>query len=258
MATITGKELTEKVAGTVPAKVTIHNLLQGINVKQRIEEILKERSGAFTTSVIQLVNASPQLQSCDPNTVLGACLTAATLDLPINPQLGFAAIVPYGTKAQFQPMWRAFFQLALRTGRYKSIVVKEIYEDELKSYNAITEEIEFTAQEEHKMRSQDNGKVIGYYAMYRLISGFEKFVYMTKDEMTKHGKRYSKSFNNADGKWKTDFDAMGMKTVLKRLLSRYGMLSVEMQKLIETDQAVVGSDGKVDYVDSTNDEILLG
>jgi recombination protein RecT len=182
---------------------------------------------------------------------------AASLDLPINTNLQFAHLVPYRRSAngpkvcQFQMGWRGFVQLAIRTGQYKTMHVTEVYKDELKSWNALTGEIEFTPQNEWKLREKGKpADIIGYVAFLKLMNGFEKYFYMTRQQCEAHGRRYSKSYST--GQWTKDFDAMAKKTVIKLLLSKFGIMSIDMQKAIESDQAVIHEDGSLDYVDAQN------
>lgn len=241
---------------------TIKGLLSDVNVKKRFEELLGKKAAGFMSSLISVTNGNSQLQKADPNTIVAAGAIAAALDLPVDPNLGFAYIVPYNTKkklpdgtdtwvnqAQFQIGYKGYIQLAMRTGQYKTINASEVYEGEIKSINRFTGEIEFGEQ------TSDN--VVGYIAFFRLLNGFEKYLYMTKDEIEKHGKAFSKSFNKENGLWKKDFHAMAIKTVIKRLLSKYGILSIEMQTSLQADQAIVreNADGDTtyDYVDGTID-----
>jgi recombination protein RecT len=189
-------------------------------------------------------------------TIISAAAVAASLDLPVNPSLGFAHIVPYKDNkegrviAQFQLGWRGFNQLAMRSGQYKTMNVTQVYEGELIKYNRITGDMEFN------LEGKTSDVVVGYVAYFKLLNGFEKYWYMTKEEAQKHGKRYSKSYES--GQWTKDFDAMAKKTVIKMLLSKFGILSIEMQKAIETDQAVIKEDGTPEYIDSNNSADELG
>lgn len=233
---------------------TIKGLLSSLDVKKRFEEILGDKAPGFMSSIINVVNGNTDLKECDPNTVLGSAAVAASLDLPIDPNLGFAYIIPYNVrqgsgfvkKAQFQLGYKGFVQLAMRTGQYKTISATELYEGELKSYNRITGEIEFG--------EPTSDKVVGFIAYFRLLNGFEKYLYMSNEAMTEHASKYSKTFKMQNGRWQQDFNAMAIKTVLKRLLSKYGMLSIQMQSALTTDQAVVNSDDTglntdIDYAD---------
>ncbi len=170
---------------------------------------------------------------------------AATLNLPINQNLGFAYIVPYGKAAQFQLGYKGLIQLAQRTGQYKAINATEVYENQFKSFNSLTEELDCD------FSILGEGKVVGFAAYFKLVNGFEKTTYWAVEKVQAHAKKYSKAFNSSSSPWKSDFNAMGKKTVLKLMLGTYGILSVEMQKGIESDQAVIkNEDGtELEYVD---------
>lgn len=193
-------------------------------------------------------------------------MIAATLDLPINQSLGFAAIVPYKSNATFQIMVKGLVQLAIRTGVYETINATEVYEGEIVNYDRVTGN--FVLDESRKT----SDKIVGYVAYFKLMSGFNKYLYMTTDQVRAHAKKFSKSYGNPNAPWSTMFDAMAIKTVLKLLLSKYGILSVEMrkqgeaiqedglQKAIEYDQAIVAEspDGekKVDYPDNPENDAI--
>lgn len=248
-------QLAKRANAPVSEGTTIKSLLAKDNVKRRFEEILGQKAAGFMSSVINVVNGNTNLKECDPNSVLASAAVAASLDLPIDPNLGFAYIVPYKQKgvpkAQFQIGYKGFIQLAMRTGQYKTMNATEVYEGEIKSHNRITGELEFDFE------GRKSDKVIGYVAYFRLINGFEKYWYMTREEVDQHAKRYSQTYKRGFGKWTEDFDAMALKTVLKLLLSKYGILSIEMQTSLKADQAVINtndndasSDFSYDYIDT--------
>lgn len=219
------------------------------SVKAKFNELLGKKASGFITSVLQVVSTNQLLQNATPESIYNCAAIAATLDLPINSSLGFAWIVPYKGQAQFQMGWKGFVQLANRTGQYKSINVIEVYENQFKSFNRLTEELDadFTLQ--------PSGKVVGYVAYFKLINGFEKTSYWSMDDVINHAKRFSKTYSSTNSVWKTDFDAMAKKTVLKNTLSKWGILSIEMQTATITDQAVIKDHETmdVDYVDTGRD-----
>lgn len=237
-----------KVAG-------IKQLLDMDVYKKRINEIMGKKAAPFMASIVNVSNL-PSLKDSDPNSIISSAIVAATLDLPIDQNLGFAYIVPYNTKegkkAQFQMGYRGYIQLAMRTGQYKTINAIEIYKGEIKRVNRLTGEIEFNDDED----LIDRDTVVGYMAYFKLLNGFEKTLYMTKEKMERHAKKYSQSYSSQkkwvvdSSLWSTDFDGMAIKTVIKRLLSKYGILSVEMQNAISNDQAVMNNEGKPEYVDN--------
>ncbi len=225
-------------------------------VKTRITEIIGEkRAPQFIASVIQAASANELLKDAEPSSVFNAAATAAILDLPINNNLGFAYIVPYKKRqsngtftsvAQFQMGYKGFIQLAQRSGQFKTISATRVYEGQIAEQNPLT-------GYKFDWDNKTSETVIGYAAYFALINGFEKVIFMSTAELNEHGKKFSKTFKN--GLWKNDFEAMAIKTVIKLLLSKYAPLSIDMQKAVTFDQAVLGDNGAVDYVDNEADEI---
>lgn len=251
-------------------------LLGEESVKKRFQDVLGKKAPQFMASIVNVVSASPQLKSCEANSIMAAAFVAASFDLPIDSNLGFAALVPYNKSfkdkdgrwqkkklAQFQMMYKGFIQLAIRTGQYEKMNCSEVYEDEILSYNPITGECEFVTDftQTHQRENGETDKIVGYYGWFRLVSGFTKELYMSKNECLNHAKKYSQSFrydlndNKQDSKWSTDFDAMAKKTVIKLLLSKWGILSVEMQRAITDDQKTFDEDGNGEYGDNQPDAI---
>lgn len=236
---------------------TPRQLFEKPEVKERFQNILGKKSAGFIVSVINCINDNVNLQNADHNSILFAAANAATLDLPVNSNLGFAYIIPYNKKqsdgtykqmAQFQMGYKGFIQLAQRSGQFKTISASPIYEGQLVEENPLTGfKFDFTKKE--------SDKVLGYAGYFQLINGFEKTIYMTTQELKTHGGKFSKTFKF--GLWNTDFDAMAQKTVIKLLLSKYAPLSIEMMKASVTDQAVLNDwdGGSVDYVD--NDDVKI-
>lgn len=232
-----------------PVVNTVESLLKSPNIRSRFEEMLKDKAPGFISSIISAVTTNGNLKACHPMSVIASAAIAASLDLPINSNLGYAHIVPYSGRAQFQMGWRGYVQLAMRSREYKNLHATEVYDDELKFWNALTGEFEFTEPSTWKQRNEgQREKIVGYMAFFKLLNGFEKYVYMTKAQAAAHGKRYSKSYTS--GPWKTDFDSMALKTVTKSLLGKWGILSIDMQKAIESDQAVVNPDNSLEYADA--------
>lgn len=235
-------------ADDVKRGVSLSGLLERVDVKKRFGEMLGNRAAGFMSSIIACTNNNKQLKEADPMTVISAAAMAATLDLPINPALGFAHIVPYKngkdgtTKAQFQMGWKGFVQLAQRSRQYQTINADVVYEGELKTHNKLTGEMEYDVD------GRKSDKVVGYFAYFRLINGFEKALFMKTEDVEKHGKRYSKSFAYPGSVWKTNFDAMALKTVVKMLISKWGPMSVDMQRAITADQGTVINDGGKDGI----------
>lgn len=223
-----------------PQGYTIKQLLSAENVKKRFEETLGKKAPQFMASIINLVNSDTNLQKCDQMSVISSAMVAASLDLPIDKNLGYAWVVPYGTKAQFQLGYKGYIQLALRTGQYRNINVIEVYEGELIKWDRLTEEIEL----DFEQRKSD--KIIGYVGYFELLNGFRKTVYWPKEDIERHRKRFSKS----DFGWKNDYDAMAKKTVIRNLLSKWGILSIEMQ------QAYIEDVSEGETIENTKDEII--
>ena len=211
-------------------------------IRQKFAEVLGEKSKGFLASVMQVAN-SPALKNADPATVINAAMMAATLDLPINNNLGFAYIVPFKTEAQFQMGYKGFIQLAQRSGQFSRIAATPVYQGQLVSADPLLGyEFDWTVEPE--------GEPIGYVAFFKLLNGFTADLYMSKKKVEEHAKRYSQTYKRGFGVWKDNFEAMALKTVLKLLLSKQAPLSIEMQKAIELDQGVIDEEGNASYIDN--------
>lgn len=236
------------------------NILANENMKKKFTEILGKKAPAFMGSILSLYNSDTKFQNVDGYSVINAALLAATLDLPINKEFGFAWIIPYGKQAQFQVGYKGYVQLALRTGQYKNLNVIEVYEGQLKSYNALTEEMDLEVLD--SVYEIGSKKIVGYAFYMKLLNGFEKTIYWPVELVRSHAQRFSKTYKN--GPWQTDFDAMAKKTVLKNSLTKWGILSVEMQRAIEIDQSAIEkpinnlddiSSESLNYLDNPESEI---
>jgi recombination protein RecT len=240
---------------TTTVKNPVQNFIKNESVQKMINDRLQKRAGQFTTSLLSLVNANAKIAECTPTTVVQAALTAAAMDLPINQNLGFAYIVPYRNhgvmEAQFQMGWKGFVQLAQRSGKFQTINTTEVRENEVQTRDRMTGELEFNWNGDDAARNKL--PIVGYLAYFKLLNGFSKSLYMTKAEVENHAGRYSQAYKAGfSSPWKSDFDLMAQKTVLKLLLSKFAPLSTEMQEAIESDQSV--NDGeKRRYID--NDEL---
>lgn len=210
-------------------------------VQNQLKSALSENSGAFTASIIDLFTGEKNLQDCDPKQVIMQAMKAAVLKLPINKSLGFAWIVAYKGVPQFQIGYKGLIQLAMRTGQYRFINAAPVYEGEYKTSNKLTGEFDLSG-------TPKSETVVGYFAYIELLNGFSKTLFMTKEKVTAHAQKYSKSFGNANAPWKTEFDAMAIKTVLRLLLTHYGYLSVEMANAIETDTDQDAADKVMDEI----------
>ena len=235
-------------------ELTISEYINQPSIIQNIQDTLKDRSDQFVTSLISLVKTDAKLANADRKSLLSACLVAASMDLPINQNLGFAFIIPYfdgktkTTLAQFQMGYKGFVQLALRSNTFHRINVTDVKEGELLGEDKRTGELKFNWLPDGPER--DGKKTVGFLAYFKLLNGFEKDLFMTTEELKKHGVRFSQTFKRGFGLWKDDFDAMAKKTVLKLLLSRFAPMTTQMAKAQEADQAVVNLDGQVDYPDN--------
>lgn len=243
MATTTGIELKKNNITAQKEAKTVKGMLETPAFKKKFEEMLGKKAAGFISSIIAVTNSSNNLMKADPATVIGAAAQAAMLDLPINQSLGFAYIVPYKGAAQFQLGYKGYIQLAQRSGQYVDIGAKTVYEGELEYENRLLDKFRFGE------RTSD--KVIGYLAYFRLTNGFEKMLYMTIDEAQAHAKKYSQNYKGGTDKWGlADFNVMAEKTVLKRLLSKYGPLSIEsiqMSQALANDGGVISMNNDGDF-----------
>lgn len=263
-------------------KESIVSFLSKDAVRTQIDKVVGESvSQSFITAIVSAVQSNPALKECTNNSILNAALFGETLHLSPLPQFGYYYIVPYGNnklkckEAQFQMGYKGYIQLASRTGYYKRINAVPIKNGELISYDPLTEEIELRLIEDEEVR--ESAKTIGYYAYFEYLNGFRKAMYWGKEKMLKHADRYSKAFsrNATSGRypkvsyedyengnynkndewlyssfWYKDFDSMACKTLLRQLLSKWGMMSTEMRNAYEKDMSVLRDNGEADYVDS--------
>ena len=229
-------------------KLPLAQLIKTGAIKDRFAQLLGHRSNIFATSIINATKDNPQLQKAEPLSIIQCALVAASLNLEVDKNLGQAWIVPYGQKAQFQIGWKGWVQLALRSGQFSKINVQNVYEGQLKEFNPFTEEIEL----DHTAKTSD--EVVGYFAYFKLVYGYTKSLYWSKEEVEKHGARFSKTFGSKYGVWKTDFDAMARKTVLKNILSNWAPLDVNMQHAAKSDSRVINDAQSMDV--DTSDEIF--
>ena len=229
----------------------ISTFLKKDSIISEIQKVLGRKADSFVTSALTAINQNDMLKDAEKTTVYTALLNSAAMDLPIDPNLGFAYLVPFKnrkkgiTECQFQMGWKGYVQLAQRTNQYKTMASTPIYEGQIVSINPMTGfEFDFSVQK--------TGKPIGYAAYFLLINGFEKTLYMSMSEINEHARQYSQSFKQSYGPWKDNFDAMAMKTVLKLLISKYGPLSTELERAMISDSAVINDveTMDVDYADN--------
>lgn len=203
-------------------------LLNSQTIRAQVKKCFGDNAGAFLSSMMDLYSNDTYLQTCAPQDVVSECIKAAALKLPIVKSLGFAYVVPYKNKPTFTIGYKGLIQLAQRTGQYKCINADSVYEGELKGFNKLSGEIDLTGE-------KISDKVIGYFGYIRLTSGFEKVLYMTKEEVEAWARKYSPSYNSKYTPWQTEFDKMAQKTVLRRLIGTYGSMSIEMSQAMEQD-----------------------
>lgn len=261
----TAEKLKNQIASKEEAKtVNAHSLdLKGLlstpTLKKKFEQVLNKKAPQFMASLLNLYGGDPNLQTAEPLSIISSALVAASLDLPVDKNLGYAWIVPFYDKnkgfkaAQFQLGYKGYIQLALRSGQYKAMNVIDVHEGELKNWNRLTEEIELD------LDSAESDKVIGYCGYFKLVNGFEKTVYWTKDEIEKHRIKFNKakdkqSLNNV---WRSDYDAMAKKTVIRNLLGKWGILSIDMQTALSKDiDSDTESNEAVEVIDVDPKELI--
>lgn len=220
------------------------------SVRTQFENVLKENASSFVAGIIDLYSTDKYLQECDPNAVVAEALKAATLKLPINKQLGFAYIVPYNGKPQFQLGYKGYIQLAMRTGQYRFLNAGVICEGIKVERNILTGEVTFSGE-------PTSDKPQGYFAYMELLNGFSKTVYMTHKEILAHAKRYSKSYGKEASAWSSNFEEMALKTVIRRLLSKYGILSTDMvTALTAADEEDTEAQVEREVEEEANSEVI--
>ena len=235
---------------------TLQQLLNSEGIKRRFEDLLDRSASSFISSILAIVKSNSKLQECSPHSILTAAGVAAALKLPINPSLGFAYIVPYKNQATFQLGWKGFVQLAMRSGQYKILNSSAVYEGQIKEIDFVTGEI---------IRGEKiSDEIVGYVAYMELLNGFKKSLYMTVEELRTHAEKYSQSYaydirsGRKSSIWSTNFDSMAKKTVLKKLLGSFGLMSIDQQSLeiataLQADQAVITEEG-LKYIDNERGE----
>ncbi len=217
-----------------------------------------KRASRFTSAIISAVSANEKLQECDASTILSGALLGEGLNLSPSPQLGQYYLIPFNKTegnntikvAQFQLGYKGYLQLAIRSGYYRKINVLPIKVGELEYFDPLEEQIKLNMIEDEEVR--ETLETIGYYAMFEYLNGFRKVIYWSKKKMEKHANTYSNAFKlkKLSSFWYKDFDAMACKTMLRQLISKWGIMSVELQEAYEKDMGVVYEDGNVEYIDS--------
>lgn len=226
-------------------------------VKNQINDVIGGKDGQrFISSIISAVTNNPALQECTNQSILSAALLGESLKLSPSPQLGHYYMVPFkntkaGTvEAQFQLGYKGYIQLAIRSGQYKKLTVLGLKAGELIRFDPMTEEIEVRLIEDEEQRERMSST--GYYAMFEYTNGFRKAIYWSRAKMEAHAMRYSKGYQAKKGYtfWEKDFDGMAYKTMLRQLISKWGIMSIDMASAIDSDMAVIHEDGSKEYVDT--------
>lgn len=246
-------------------------------VKEQINKVVGGKDGQrFISSIISATQTNPTLQQCTNQSIVLAALLGEALKLSHSPQLGHFYMVPFDVKtnqtdpntgkpiyvkqAQFQLGYKGYIQLAIRSGQYKKLNVMAIKEGELEYFDPLDEEIKINLMIE-KWDEREALPTIGYYAFFELSNGFRKAIYWSKTQMESHALKYSPGYKKDKEKgwnytfWSKDFDGMAYKTLLRQLISKWGIMSIEMQNAFEGDMAVINDDGSKNYVE-TEDNII--
>lgn len=227
-------------------------------VKNQINEVIGGRDGQrFISAIVSAVNTNPALQECTNQSILSGALLGESLKLSPSPQLGQYYLVPFNDKnagkvAQFQLGYKGYIQLAIRSGYYKKLNVLAIKEGELVKFDPLNEEIEVNLIADEEAR--EKATTIGYYAMFEYTNGFRKAIYWSRRKMEAHAEKYSAGYRAKKGYtfWEKDFDGMAYKTMLRQLISKWGIMSIDMQQAIDADMAVINNDGTKNYVDNVD------
>ncbi|MDL4876423.1 recombinase RecT [Enterococcus gallinarum] len=254
-------QLAEKSTQVVdPSKLGFKALMNTPAMKKKFTDILHEKSDSFMGSLMTLVGGDNYLSQAEPMTIIASALKAATMDLPIDKNLGYAYVVPFNrsekvgnkwvkhNEAQFILGYKGYIQLAQRSGQYKALNALAIYDGQLIDWNPLTEEFTF----DYKAKVSD--EVIGYVGFFELLNGFKKTVYWTKQEIESHRIKNAKGYDKEklSGAWVDNYDSMAIKTVLRNMLSKWGLLSVEMQSAITSDEKVFRVDENNDLIEETD------
>lgn len=251
--------MANEVAKTNAKKeLTFSAFMTSAGMKNKVNQIIgdEQRGARFVSAIISAVSTNPQLSQCDNASILSGALLGESLNLSPSPQMGQYYLVPFndskrGTHvAQFQLGWKGYYQLALRSGYYKKLNVIEIKQGELVSWNPLEEEIKVNIIEDDEKR--ESLPTIGYYAFYEYLTGFKKAIYWSREKMEAHANKYSMGYRARKGFtfWEKSFDDMAKKTMLRQLISKYGIMSTELQNAYENDMAVLNEDGTKEYVDN--------
>lgn len=266
-----GTELAVKEKG-------IASFLAMPEVRENITNVLgKDHVDSFVSDVVACVQNNETLAKCTNKSIFSAALLSKSINLPLTPQLGYAYLVPFDNKKQvnghteyvkeavFQMGWKGYIQLALRSNNFRKIVATDVRKGEITGFNPFDDRYEITPVDFEKRTAKDDKgnylvPIIGYYAKLEMVNGFTKEMYMTHEEMLEYAKKYSKAYRNDLNKhtsysfWTTKFESMAKKTMLRQLLGKYGLLTVELERAYTHDMAIEREDGTLDYIDNKPDD----
>ncbi len=236
---------------------TLKATLESPAIKNKLQEILGKRAATFATSIVQITSQSEMLAKAEPNSIIAAAMTAATLDLPINNQIGQAYIVPFNekqkdgsylVKATFILGYKGLKQLATRSGKFRFLNATDVRKDEIEIYDRLSGEISFNWEQD--LQKRDKLPIIGYVNYFELINGFKSFYYMSVQDIEKHAKKFSQTYKKGFGNWVDEKEKMSLKTVSKlHLAGGEAPLSIEMQTAIKADQAIMSIDQEGNTID---------
>lgn len=234
-------------------------MLENARTQEYLTNVLGEKKQTFVSNMVALVSSNKALSECDPSTIMFSCLKATALSLPLDPALGMAWVIPFRdnknnmTVATFQLGAKAYIQLALRTAQYRKINVRDVREGEIVGEDFVSGDMQF----KKLATDREKAPIVGYVAFFELVNGFSKQLYMSVEELDAHAKRFSQTYRKGYGLWadKDMRQAMCEKTILRRLLSKYGVLSVEMEQALTSDFGVLGENNSVRYIDNEENAI---
>lgn len=254
------------LANRQPQRLGLAAYLSQDAVKNKINDVIGGKDGQrFISAIVSATTANPALQECSNSSILSAAMLGESLKLSPSPQLGQYYLVPFndnkkGKVAQFQLGYKGYIQLAIRSGQYKKLNVLAIKEGELIRFDPLNEEIEVRLIDDEDER--EAAATIGYYAMFEYTNGFKKAMYWSKKKMEAHALKYSQGYAADKRKgtnwtfWSKDFDGMAYKTMLRQLISKWGIMSIEMQMAMDGDMAILNEDGTKSYVENEDNNFI--
>lgn len=251
------------VKGKGQQKLGITAYLTGDAVKNQINSVVGGKDGQrFISAIVSAVNANPALQECTNQSILSGALLGESLKLSPSPQLGHYYLVPFNDKnvgkvAQFQLGYKGYIQLAIRSGQYRKLNVIAIKKGELEYFDPLNEDIRVHLMVDD-WDAREEAETIGYYAFFELVNGYRKAMYWSKKQMEAHALKYSPGYKAQKGYtfWEKNFDAMAYKTMLRQLISKWGVMSIDLQTAIEGDMAIISEDGTPHYVENDEDDVI--